>query len=76
MLCPFLLYNNVTQPYVYIYPLPVEPPSPHSTPLGHHGVSGWPPCVIQKLPAILHMVLYIFKDGMANPFPSPPFRVN
>ena len=40
MLYQFLLYNNVNQPYIYIYPLPVEPPSPHSTPLGHHGASG------------------------------------
>ena len=25
MLCSFLLYNKVSQPYVYIYPLPEEP---------------------------------------------------
>ena len=38
MLCWFLLYNNVNQPQVYIYPLPLEPSShtPHPTPLGHH----------------------------------------
>ena len=33
------LYNELNQLYVYIYPLPVEPPShycPHFTPLGHH----------------------------------------
>ena len=28
MLCWFLLYNEVNQPYVYIHPLPLEPPSP------------------------------------------------
>ena len=40
MLCEFLLYNEVNQLYVYIYPHP--PPlgpfsySAHPTPLGHH----------------------------------------
>ena len=30
MLCQFLLYNSVKQLYVYLYPLPLEPPSyPH-----------------------------------------------
>ena len=34
----FLLYNNVNQPYVYIYPLPLGLPlKPHPTPLGYHG---------------------------------------
>ena len=28
VLCQFLLYNEVNQLYVYIYPLPLEPPSP------------------------------------------------
>ena len=27
ILCQFLLYNKVNQLYVYIYPLPLEPPS-------------------------------------------------
>ena len=27
MLCSFLLYNTVTQPYVHICPLPLRPPS-------------------------------------------------
>ena len=27
MLYYFLLYNNINQLYVYIYPLPLEPPS-------------------------------------------------
>ena len=29
MLCQFLLYNKVSQLYVYIYPLPLGPPSFH-----------------------------------------------
>ena len=36
ILCWFLLYINMSQPYVYIYPLPLKPPShltPHPTPL-------------------------------------------
>ena len=28
MLCQFLLYNEVNQLYVYLYPLPLGPPSP------------------------------------------------
>ena len=35
----------------YVYPVPPEPPSPsHPTPLGHYGVPGWAPRVIQQLP--------------------------
>ena len=32
-----------TMPYIYIYPLPLEPPfyPPHPTSLGHHGASSW-----------------------------------
>ena len=38
VLCWFLLYNEVNQLYVYMYPLPLGPPSspPHPTHLGHH----------------------------------------
>ena len=33
MLCQFLLYNEVNQLYVYLYPLPLGPPShPHPIP--------------------------------------------
>ena len=36
---------------VYVYPLPPEPPSPSQpSPLGHHRVSGWSPCLVQQLP--------------------------
>ena len=37
MLCWFLLYNSVSQLYIYIYPLPVEPP----TPLCHPSLTKW-----------------------------------
>ena len=39
MLCQFLLYNEVNQLYVYIYPISLEllfHPTPNPTPLGHH----------------------------------------
>ena len=50
MPCQFLLYKEVNQLYVYIYPLPVGPPSLHPTPLGHHRSPSWTPCAIQQLP--------------------------
>ena len=55
MLCWFLLYNQVNQPYVYTYPLPLGSPSlaPHPIPLGHHRALSWAPCAIQL--AILHI---------------------
>ena len=46
MLCWFLPYINMNQPYVYICPLLLEPPShllPHPTPLG------WAPCILQQI---------------------------
>ena len=33
MLYWFLPFNNVNQPYVYMYPLPLEPPSHSLTPI-------------------------------------------
>ena len=50
MLYSFLLYNKVNQLYVYIYPLPSPPDSPHPPCLGHHRTSGWAPCAVQQLP--------------------------
>ena len=50
-MCEFLLHNEVNQPYVYMYPLPLGPPSQPSYPthMGHHrapaelpGLSGSP----------------------------------
>ena len=49
MLCWFLLYNNLNQPYVYIYSLPLGPPS-HLTPLGCQRALDWAPCVTQQFP--------------------------
>ena len=54
VLCYFLLYNSVNQGQVYIYSLPLEPPS-HSPPsprppLGHHRAQSWAPCALQQLP--------------------------
>ena len=51
MLCSFLLYNEVNQLYVYIYPLPLgHPPIPYPSPLGHHWAWSWAPCAIQWIP--------------------------
>ena len=43
-LCLFLLYHNMNQLWVYMYPLPWEPPS-HCTPtaLGHRWTLSWAP---------------------------------
>ena len=45
MLCEFLLYNEVHQLYVYIYPLPPTPAS-HPTSLGPIGKHGGEPEVV------------------------------
>ena len=52
MLCWFLLYINMNQSYVYIYPLPPEPPSSLSRPSGHYRALSWTACVIQQLPTV------------------------
>ena len=39
MLCYFLLYNKVNQLYVYIYPLPFDPPIPHHPTLLSHQIT-------------------------------------
>ena len=49
MLCWFLLYNEVNQPYVPSL-LYLPPKSPHPTPLGHHRAPSWVPCAIQPHP--------------------------
>ena len=46
----FQLHKEVNQLYVYIYPLPVGPPSLHPTLLGHHRALSKTPCAIQQLP--------------------------
>ena len=35
-----------------MYPLPLKPPSPQPTPLGHHSAPGWAPCGMYQLPTI------------------------
>ena len=53
ILCRLLPYNKVNQPWVYMCPLPLEPPPhppPHPTPLGCHRAPCWAPCVTQQLP--------------------------
>ena len=48
MLCWFLLYNNVNQPYVHLSPpfWASHPPLPHSTFLEYHKLLSWAPCAI------------------------------
>ena len=51
--CCFLSNLNMNQPYVYVYPLPFEPPShfpPHPTHLGWHRAPLWVSWVIQQIP--------------------------
>ena len=64
MLCQFLLYNEASQPYVYIYPLSLEPPSPFPllTSLGHHRS---PSCAIQQLPT--SYLFYTWEYVFVNP---------
>ena len=52
MLCQFLLYNEVNQLYVYLYPLPLGPPSHphHPTYLGGHRAPSCTPRAIQQFP--------------------------
>ena len=77
IMCQFLLYNEVNQLYVYIYPLPLGPlshiPLPHPTHLGHHRA----PVLYSRFPQAIY-----FTHGsvcMSNlisqfipPSPSPP----
>ena len=53
MLCWFLPHINMIQTQVYIWPLPLEPPShlpPHPTHLGCHKALGRAPQVIEQIP--------------------------
>ena len=53
----FLLYSEVSQLYVYIYPLPLGLPS-HPTPLptllGHRRTPSWAPCAYSRFPLALY----------------------
>ena len=52
MLCWFLPYNKMNQPYMYMSPLPLELLShchPHPTTIGCHRAPAWAPCIIQLL---------------------------
>ena len=74
----FLLYNKVSQPYIYKYPLRPGPLAFHPlpTPLGHHRALSWASWAMQKLPDG-----YLFTRGSADmsisvsqypsPLPSP-----
>ena len=51
LLCWFLLYKNVNETWVSIYPLPPEPPFTHRpAPRGHHRALGGAPPALQQLP--------------------------
>ena len=71
-----LLYNEVSQLYVCIYPLPLELPiHSHPTPLGHHRAWSWAPCAIRQLPTscLTHGGVYVDSDLLIHPaFPSAP----
>ena len=64
MLCWFLPYNKMNQPYIYMSPLPLELLShchPHPTTIGCHRAPAWAPCFIQQLPTsyLFYMAAYI-----------------
>ena len=69
MLCYFLLYNEVNQLCVYIYPLPLGPPChltpPHPTHLGHHRAPSWAPWAIQQVPT--SYLFYTWPCTYVNP---------
>ena len=66
MLCWFLPSTSwINYIYMYIYPLPLEPPS---TLLGHHRAPSWVPCATL---AILHKVVCIHQCCSLNS-PHPP----
>ena len=80
MLCEFLLYNEINQPYAYIYPLSLEPPChpPYPTPLCHQTALSWAPCAIQQVPtSYLFYTWYIYHTVyisiLISQFIPPPF---
>ena len=81
----FLRYNNVNRLYVYIYPLPLQPPSyptlPHSTPLGHHRALNWTPYAIQQSPTSIYFThssvcMPILLSQFVPQSPSPPWSTS
>ena len=52
MLCSFLLYSNMSRPYVYVNTFPLEIPSttPHFTPRGHHRAPSWAHWAVWQFP--------------------------
>ena len=68
MLCWFLLYNKVSQLYVYIHPSLLDLlPALHPTP--HQRVLSWAPCVIQQLPT--SYCLYTWMSMLLSQFHPP-----
>ena len=60
-----LCYMNQLLIHVYIYPLPLEPPSyplPHLTFLGHHRVLSRTLCAVQQVPTS-----YLFNPWLSIP---------
>ena len=68
----FLLYDEVNQLYLHIYPLPLESssPPPYPNTLCHHRVPRWAPCVKQQL-STSYLLLYI--NPTLSIRPSLPF---
>ena len=61
MLCWFILYNKMNQPYVYVYPLPFGLP-PHS---GHHRALSGVPCAIPYV--LISYLFYTWQRMYVNP---------
>ena len=55
---------------IHISPLLSLPSLPYPTPLGHHRVPGWAPCVKQQLPTHIHFTHDIYVDAAFSIDPS------
>ena len=78
MLCWFLPYNSNRHNYIYISPLPLEPPSyPHPTSLDHHSAR-WGSCVKYswRLPTTVSFTHdSVCVSAVSQFIPSSPFAV-
>ena len=63
MLCLFLLYRKIKQPYIYMDPLPFGLPS-HSS---HHSTLGGVPCAIEC--AIEYALVHVFDCILTSCYP-------
>ena len=61
--------------YIYLPSLLDFPPSPHPTPLGHHGAPSWAPCAIQQLSLVIWFTHVVYIRQFHSPSSSHLLRV-